>query len=82
MYNVSPKTSVLTSVKMLPSDHALCSTESRRMSAVGTEMFKCLLCSSALGFSRAVFLSHVNDLAAAKEKFSPGVLEQNSAMAL
>lgn len=80
MCNVSPKTSLLTSVKMLPSDHALCSTESR-ISAVGTVMFIRLLCSSASGFSRLVFLSHVNDLAAAKEKFSPGVFEQLSGVA-
>lgn len=80
MCNVSPKTSLLTSVKMLPSDHALCSAESR-ISAVGTVIFIHLLCSSALGFSPVVFLSHVNDLAAAKEKFSPGVFEQLSAVA-
>lgn len=80
MCNVSPKISLLTSVKMLPSDHALCSTESRRVSAVGTAMYIRLLCSSASGFSRVVFLSHVNDLVAAKEKYSPGVFEQLSAV--
>lgn len=66
---------------MFPSDHALCSTESKRISAVGAVMFVRLLCSSASGFSRIVFLSHVNDLAAAKEKFSPGVFEQLSGVA-
>lgn len=81
MCNLSPKTSLLTSVKMFPSDHALCSTESKRISAVGAVMFIRLLCSSASGFSRIVFLSHVNDLAAAKEKFSPGVFEQLSGVA-
>lgn len=32
-------------------------------------------CSSALGFSRVAFLSHVNDLAAVKEKSSPGAFQ-------
>lgn len=78
MCNLSPKTSLLTSVKMFPSDHALCSTESKRIRAVGAVVFIRLLCSSALGFSRIVFLSHVNDLVAAKKEFSPGVFEELS----
>ena len=75
MRKLSCKTSLLTSVKMFPSAHALSSTESKNISAVGTVMFIRSLCFSASGFSRVAFLSHVNDLAAVKEKFSPGVFQ-------
>lgn len=60
---------------MFLSDHALHSTESKRISAVGTVMFIRLLCFSASGFSRVALLYHINDLAAGWEKFSPGALQ-------
>lgn len=75
MCKLPGKTSLLISVKMFPSDHVLCSTESKRISAVGTVMFIRSLCFSASGFSRVAFLSHINDLAAVKENFFPGVFQ-------
>lgn len=74
MCQLSHKTSLLTSVKMFPSDHALCRGESKKMSAVGTVMFIHSLSFSASGFSCLAFLTHLNDLAAVKE-FSPGVFQ-------
>lgn len=55
---------LLMSVKMFLSDHALRSTESKGISAVGTVMFIRLLCFCASGFSQVVLLYRVNDLAA------------------
>lgn len=80
MCKLSHKTSLLTSVKTFPSDHALCSTESERLGAVGTAMFVLSLCFSASEFSRAAFLSHVTDLAAV-EKFSLACFGQLSGAA-